>query len=392
MINRNNVIYFFLGMICFSALSTYLSKQIGIPFGVPEVFLVFFLPFLRKKVENIWEDFVKRLFPGLIVFFGLLSVAMLTNNNELGGVFATSRAYLYLILFFCYGLSLSQDSNKGADLDFLFFVSLGSTLGGYINGLLVSSNVDDEINSYGNLVCLALLICLPLIQKRTGLFLICLTLTLYVAFSSGLRRQIVEIGIALGGSVIFLLLRDKFSLSRLQILLFITLPTLLSMFIGYIERYFFENNYYLWTRIFLKTERLQRTGIESEGSRGRHFDYLLDYIDYTWYPRGIYPRGKSFSVGGGGGSTLDFPLYELFHTFGSVFAICMLIFLLFRLMRATFWVFLNSKSQRVNEVIVICVVNIVLISCLFFDGSFLQFTFVAPLTGFFVARLLSIKL
>jgi 4-amino-4-deoxy-L-arabinose transferase-like glycosyltransferase len=148
--------------------------------------------------------------------------------------------------------------------------------------------------------------------------------------------------------------------------------------------YFYENNYYLWSRIFLKTEA-SGDNIEAEGSRTGHAFNLLDYISDTVIPRGIYPRGISFYVDGSGGSTLDFPLYEIFYVFGSI-TVLFFLFKFFLFIYRSLKIISNGRDES-NELILVVTTCCLLVVSSFFDGSFLQYTFVTPFTGLIIGRM-----
>ena len=312
----------------------------------------------------------------------MLCLGLINNNTHAIEVFASSRAYLYIIIFFFFGYS-----RFNINLNKLFYIAVGSILGGYFNGVLLSPTLEN-IHSYSNIITYAILVSYPLIKKRYFLFIICLFGALYISFYSGLRRQIVEVFLSFAFTYFLILLRDNVKINKLFILIFIILPFLVTKFIFYIEDYFLKNNIYLWRRIFLKTQHLEDS-IASEGSRIEHPYNLINYISDTIIPKGIYPRGVSFNVANSVGSTLDFPLYEIFYVFGSLTAIVFILFFIKGIFRCVKLIFIGNKNE--DEIIMICSISILLIFACFFDGSFLQYTFVTPFTGFVLGRLFFFK-
>ena len=155
-------------------------------------------------------------------------------------------------------------------------------------------------------------------------------------------------------------------------------------------KYLFENilynyNYFLWSRVFLKTRDI--TTNRGLGSRINHLDTgnFLSYIIDTIFPRGLYPRGYPFKVNSSGGSTLDFPLYEVFYIFGSLTTIIFLSIILRKII--IFLFVIKNNSSKFNEIVLSIVVVLTSILMLFFDGSILQYTFVVPFTGLFLGRI-----
>ena len=131
-------------------------------------------------------------------------------------------------------------------------------------------------------------------------------------------------------------------------------------FISYVKSYFHTNNLNLWRRIFLKTQKFGGPSSPEE-SRFSHFYNLVNYVTDTIIPKGIYPRGVSFKVAGSGGSTLDFPLYEIFYVFGSLTAIIFIVFFVKRLF-TSFKLIYNNK----DEIIMISSISILLFCASFF--------------------------
>jgi len=378
-------ILFIFGLICCSPLSTYISIKIGLPFGVPEVFALFFFPFFTKEFIQFYRLLINNIIKIYIVFFTLLSLGLIFNIEYIPGVFASSRAYLYLFIFYFYGTKINF-----LNLNKLFIVALGAVLGGYLNGILLGLNTVN-VQSYSNVFAFLIVISYPLIKRKDLLFIICLFFTLYVSFYSGLRRIIVEIIFCLFFILSLIFIRDKLKTSKVLVSTFFILPSLFLLFIDYIKTDISLNNPHLFRRIFLKTEKLSTSNaIESQGTRGDHFLNLFNYIVDTIFPKGIYPRGRSFNVNDSGGSTLDFPLYELFYVFGSFFVLCVIIYfvlLFFKYVK----IISKNKNEYTDELIlvVVCFLMILLIS--FFDGGFLQYTFVTPFTGLMLGRFVYFK-
>ena len=382
---KNKIFLLFFGFICCSTFSTYISFKLGLPFGVPEIFALIFFPFFHKEFIYFKKVFLNNFFEIFLIFFILLGLGLIVNNIYALKVLASSRAYLYLIIFFFFG-----HSKFNLDLNKLFYIGIGSIIGGYLNGLLLG-DTQGEVRAYSNLVSFAIIVSYPLIKKRYFIFIFFLLGALYVGFYSGLRRQIAEILLNLVFTYFLIIIKDGKSFKSLftkLILLPILLYNLVGFFVVKIENYFLMNNIYLYNRIFQKTYRIENSN-QAESSRISHFANLSDYIYDTVIPKGIYPRLVGFSVNNSGGSPLDFPLYEIFYTLGSLTTIVLILFFF-----KTFFINIGSlftSNKNKDEIIMISSISILLFCASFFDGSFLQYTFVTPFTGFVLGRFFFLK-
>ena len=375
----NNKIWLFVfGFVCCSTLSSYISFKFGFPFGVPEILSLLFIPVFYPDFRFFFKVLKSNIIKVYIIFTLLLALGILFSPGNVGKVLASSRAYLYLIIFFFYGLS-----NISINLNKLFVISLGAVLGGYVNGIFLRE-IDSEAIAYSNLISFCVIISYPLIKRKYFLFVFCFFAALFVAFESSLRRIIVEILFTGIFTVLLLLLRDRILKNKLLIVILFSLPSAIMIFLEHIETYLQYENYAVWSRIFLKTRDTSTN--RGLGSRVSHSNNLDNYFFDTLIPRGVYPRGVSFKVEGSIGSTLDFPLYELFYVFGSL---TILFFLFFYLKLIIMGLYKSPKNpNQSDELLLMIVLFCVLVCVSFFDGGFLQYTFVTPFTGLVLGRLI----
>ena len=171
------------------------------------------------------------------------------------------------------------------------------------------------------------------------------------------------------------------SLSLISLIIYAILPI--------IEEYFKRTNYYIYSKIFVRTKETIEQGAVSEGTRAGHLPSLLEYMADTIVPKGFYPRNISFKVGNSGGATFDFPLYELFYTLGSITTCVLLIYIIRKVLQA----YKNIKKEPYENFYTIlytapCVM--VLFTTLF-DGGFMQHNFITPFTGLVFGLLLRKK-
>lgn len=373
---RNYIIDFFLGLLCLSPFSTYLSHKLGLPIGLPELFGILLLPFYFQKIPKF------RIAEGWYVIISFLIILGLISTNTIYSVLGTSRIYIYILIF----AILFSKVNK-LDIDRLFMISFGAVIGGALNTfLLVKSLGQDEVRGYSNFIALALFVLIPLLTKKKVLFIICLSIAVFIATYSGLRRQLFQVLLsAISGVLLMMIFDPKEFLKASGVVGILSIFTVANF--NRIEDYLFTNHFYLWQRFFSKTRNAVESQGEGEGSRFDHFGVLLDYLADSFLPRGFYPRGTSFSVNGEGGSTLDFPFYELIYMFGAVGIILLLLFGIVSILKSVKVASLINDMQLKIEVMIIVCCFPVIFASMFFDGSFIQYSFVAPMVGLLIGRI-----
>ncbi|AWW32584.1 hypothetical protein DN752_21880 [Echinicola strongylocentroti] len=371
-------LYFLFGFICLSTFSTYLSHLLGFPIGVPEVFACLFIPVLYKEFTYLRTSPVTGGF--IIAFLGLIILGIMFSG-DVYAVVGTSRVYFYIFYF-----ALLFSRIDKIDTTSLFMVSAGAVIGsGFSNYLLVLQLGQEEVRGYSNFIALSVFVIYPLVKKKVILFLICLGIAIVLAFYSGLRRQIVEVVISLVfGLLILMLYRKGKSLSLMFVAVVVGVFAWAN--ISLIEQYLLENHFYLWQRVFYKTQIAMEDG-GSEGSRYEHLGLLLDYFAECIFPRGFFPRGSSFSVGDHGGSTLDFPLFELLYTFSAFGMVVFILWMVSSYVKNLMVLLSLPKGGYSEELMIVLSCIPVLLFATFFDGSFIQYSFVAPFSGYLFGRL-----
>lgn len=371
---RRKLLLVIVGIVCCSMISSYISFNLGFPFGVPELLIFLFLPFYFKDFSSFFNCVKKNIIEIFLIFFLLLSLSFINKAQYLPEVLSTSRSIFLLLIFYFYGRNVNAIS-----LQSLFYISFGAVLGTYLNTIL---NFNEDRNySFNNTLAFSIFVIYPLIKRQFKLFFICLIFSLYIAVSSAMRRQIIELFLTVSFGTIALILIDK-SKVLYKILTLITILIISGFYIIPLARdYFKETNYFIYSRIFEKTDDTLQHGIEEEGTRAEHFPNLGNYISNTLIPKGFYPRNISFKVGTGGGATFDFPMYEICYTLGSILGCIIIIILLFRILFFFRKIVETNKPDYYNNVLIFLIPSIIIFACMFFDGGFLHHNFITPFTG-----------
>lgn len=384
-IQIDNVILFLCGFFVFSPISSYITINVlHFPLALPELL---FLPFYFK-IRDIFNLKVnlKIFISGIFILTILICIALLVGLFPVYSILSTARGYFYIILIF------SIFKNKSiANIDYLFFIVFGATVGWMILGLkslnLIMSNIflDGSLATYGNMIALALFISIAIIYKKKISILIALGISIIISLSVGLRRQIMVTFVAF---ILSFLSQIKLSFKRILNIGFILLAfSILLINIYPIAKNFIEETSpTLYVRIFTKSEQLVTGDIStSDQTRINSFYKFIDNLENYFLPQGLV--SKRTMTDKGTGIFMDSPYIELFHTFGIIFSIPIILYFFLCLN----FHFKNYYRNKINESAICIVMGGVIIVLMFIEGSFLNFVYTTPLTGFVLARLASRK-
>jgi hypothetical protein len=379
-------ILFLCGFIVFSPISSFLSQNIlNLPLSLPELFFIPFYPKFRKLFDlkiNI-KDFAI----GFAVIVFLISIAFLIGEFPPFSILSTARGYLYLVLVF------SIFKNKEIrDINYIFFIALGSSVGWMLLGLSsmnkLVSGVTSDTNSmaiYGNMISLSLIITISIVFKKKILSLITFVITVIISITAGIRRQILVAFLSyLLGFISQINLRAK----RLMVLFFSTSIFVISLIQVYpiVEEFILNTSPTLYVRLFVKSEQLLSGDIsESDQTRVDTFKSFIKDIDNNIFPRGFV--SKRTMQDAGTGKYMDSPYLELFHTFGILFAIPLILIFFQRI----FFHLKNYFKYKITESAVCFIMSGVFLVLMVIEGSFLNFVYTTPFTGFVLSRIMSTK-
>ena len=371
---KDKILLILMGVFAFSSFSLTVSFDfLHLPLTLCEPFFFFFLVLLRRRFFPITYDrgaFV------VLCFLLLTSILLsqLLTSYSLYSVLSSSRGYFYLILFYC----IFKRANRITSED-LLYVSFGSIIGWAISCVLsfreILLNPSEPLQTYGNMISVAVFIALAVLYKKTSLFTVGLVFLLIICFMSGIRRVIAVVFVALFLSYIFLLIRNKSSLSK-SLLFGVIIAIPIFLLIPKLEKYSEENIPVLYYRLFTKTEQLfSGESGQSDLSRIDGFkDFQDNFTDYIM-PRGMvsYQINEDPEVG----IYIDFPLLALCRIVGLPVAICLLYFFMKQALKS----FLYYRRTYDPESGVYVITTIVMIILLFVEGSFLVHPFTTPFTG-----------
>lgn len=382
-VNLINTLYFICGFVVFSPIASYISLNIlKLPFAVPELLFVPFY-FIFKKTIDLKPNY-KTLAIGSSILLFLMAVAFIVNLFPFSSILSTARGYFYMIVVF------SIFKNKPLqNIDFIFFITFGASVAWIMLGLasfnqrLLLGSYDETLAVYGNMIALGLFIAISILYKRTIFQLFSILIVTTLSLTVGLRRQIL---ISLVSYVLSFIIKVNFTLkSTLKNLSIVFVIVFIS-----INAYPVLKNYMeiaspiLYVRIFLKSEQFLSNELgESDQHRLNSFKNFNNNIEDYILPRGLVSKRSTKDTGTG--IYMDSPYTEIFHTFGIILTIPLIIFLIKSILFhfRSYYILKNKESSL--WLIMIGVV----ITLLFIEGSFLNFVYATPITGFVFARIAS---
>jgi hypothetical protein len=283
--------------------------------------------------------------------------SLLFNEDGLQYVLITARGYYVIGLFYLLGKNIKS-----------------------INPIF---ELDNPIY-YVNLSAIFIALLIPTLKHNYSVVYFILVLTLFVAIMSGSRRALL---VASSAFIIGLSINAIYSNN----ITFKLLPVLFIIFIILIRDYIFNIIIWLASTNDLIYNRIVEKTIESIEYGGSYGDLTrMEYIFSTpvFLVENIIPKGfltKNPNVSGTG-LFMDFPLYELFYTFGSLTTILILIILVKKILYKI--IFIKKLKKRHNNIAYfIPLINILFLSFLFYDGGFLIWTYNTIFTGLFLGLL-----
>lgn len=357
-----------------------------IPAYLPELLLVFFIPYLTKKYKAFLSSVLKRnsrtLIFGVLLFMFLIVWSTIFNSFGLIQILSTARSYFYIFLFYLIGKNIST-----LKLQLIYYLALGSVISSFFEIIFILGIGNLEKVYYLNLTAIFLVILIPILHSNywriVGLFPFLVTIAVF----SGLRRAFIVIFLAfLFGGLIKMYVskgKQRFFVPLLILLLGSQADRILVLIIRATS-----NNIFIFKRIIGKSfDVFESGGSVGDFGRIRQIQYLPQYfLDYLIFPHGFITKNPQ--VTNQGGLFMDLPLFELFYSFSSIVVTILLIRILFRVKNRIIKIIKYSLSPL--YFIIPCAICL-FISFLFFDGSFLKWPYATFYTGLFLGLLFNKK-
>ena len=370
----DRVFFIMMGMIVFSSFSSTLCQSVlHFPMTLPEPFFVVFVLILRKYLLPANID--KRIFSYLLLaLLSLIIISQIIGKYSFYSVLSSSRGYLYLFLFY----SVFVKKNK-LRLEELLYISFGSLLGWSIACIMafgvILRSPNASIETYGNVIAVALFISITILKKKWWLFTFGIGLLIIISFMSGIRRVIPIIIVACAFSLFCYFLQSaKSKLRMIPILLLLIVPFF--YIIPAIGEYAEKNTPSLYYRLFTKSEQLINGEI-SESDQARKLiivNFQENLIDFMM-PRGMV--SNQYTNDKGTGAFMDFPFMALSYIFSFPLALLFVIYFLTKSFQCFFYYRLTLEESAG----VYSISSIIMLLLLFIEGTFLVHPYTTPFTG-----------
>lgn len=383
---KSIIILLLCGFIVFSPISSKIMINfLKLPLALPEVLFFPFYFFLKERIDLTINK--KTFLIGLFLIAFLVLIGFLVDNFPPSSILSTARGYLYMLLSF--SIFINKDLKN---IFYIMFIAFGSTIGWLFDSLLFVNELangtlsaDKTLAVYGNMIMLSLTMSIPLIFNKSRYIFFTLIGGFLLSFSTGIRRQII---IFVTAYLLSFFLAIKWSLrgiTKTILFGFISFSFLLAVY-PIAEKFIYDISPVLHLRVFVKTEQLI-AGEEnaSDNLRNESISNFLDSFEDNLLPRGFV--SKRTMEDEGTGIYMDSPFYEIFYTFSIIGAL--IIFAM--LFKKTFFHLKNFLFYDVSESGVCVVSASTLLILLMVEGSFLNYAYITPCTGFVLARIFSKK-
>jgi hypothetical protein len=353
-----------------------------LPFTGCELLFILFYFYLRKKID--FRINRRVFFVGSVLIIILILIGIFVNKYSLYSILSTARGYFYMMLSF--SIFINKDLKN---ISYIIYLSLGSVVGWlfcsltFFEELVNDRLLDSGMAIYGNMISLSLAITIPFFFKKNKYIYVSIIMNILLSITSGIRRQILVSFLSLIFSFLFSI---KFSVKNIikNSLLIIVLAISFVVFYPKLDEYLAEISPVYHLRVIGKSEMLLTGNLsDSDETRTNSLNNFLSTIDENIFPRGFVSKRTTTDIGTG--LFMDSPFVELFYTFS--IGGCLLFFVYF-ISRFIFH-FKNYYFHHVEESGVCIVSVIVICSLIFVEGSFLNYVFVTPFTGFVLARIYS---
>lgn len=378
------ILLFLTGFIVFSPISSFLTINIlSLPLALPELlFIPFYFNF--RKAFNLKPN-TKILLIGLYFLVILAAIAMLVGDFPLTSILSTMRGYAYIILAFSIFINKPIANNN-----LVFTIALGASFGWMTLGLASMNRIienttahNESLAVYGNMIALALAISIPIIYKKKLFTYIILFITIVITLTAGLRRQIA---ISFLSYILSFFTQLNLNLKRIAsvIISFFIISFLIISFLPTARNFIEKTSHTLYVRTFVKTEMLLQGNTNlGDDTRLKSFNNFIDNFNDYLLPRGLVSKraGKDKKAG----LFMDSPYLEFFHTFGLFFSLPIIIYFFSSL----FYHIKNYYKNHIKESAICLVMGGVILLLILIEGSFLNFVYTTPITGFVLARLAS---
>jgi len=382
--NIEIILIFITGFIVGSSWAKYLLSTIGINFFIFELFLIPYLIYKRKLFFSLLKDlFHLTLIPTFlyIILFCSILFGTINNNGNFISVFTTTRPFFYIILIINYFYK-----TKDININKIYTWSIASIIGEAIFIQFIQINRNWY---YINVVTLALIIIIPLIEKKPIKYIFSMCLGLFISIISGYRINLLIIIVGNLTALFWIIFFNFTKIKIKQLLKRIFLLVIIIFFLIII----IQNYIFIIDMIskFIKIERATIYRItdrlkyflmgdfssSQDTTRLNNYKMIPNEFNENLIPTGLIGKTLDYY-----GTYTDVPIILLFESFGSVLSI----FILIVINLIGFIAFIKSFYCYNITQIVAGLMYPIFIILFVINGTFIYFTNVSLMTALIISR------
>lgn len=368
-----------MGGLVFSPFVTTLSLNIlHLPMVMPEIFILPFIYLMREKFRSLNFDKNKLGFL-LICAIALLLLAGFVGKYQMSGVFSIFRSYFYLIICYC-----AFSKHNDIDNNDIKYVMLGSLLGwlydSYTNFQMLIVDFDMSNLTFGMILSIPLFLSIAIGKKQYVIMSLGMLIMTGIFICSGIRRIIAVFVVSL---VVIFIMQSIANIKRLfgSLILSLLFVGAVDLFLPQIENFVLDVSPQLHYRMFVRTQdTLSGNAGNADTSRASNITSFLDDGVESFIPHGFYTNHTSDN---GAGIYNDMPLRGLTWMIG----LPLTIIILLRFIKVCSRAYRNYRTHNVEESFPYLIAFCIIVMMLFLDGSFLSYSYCAPITGLCLGRL-----
>lgn len=383
------IILFITGFIVCSSWGSYLIGLLNIKYFI---FELFFIPYFLYKRQDLRKILKKKnkldlifvtIFTILIV--GVLFGTIMTNGDFIG-VFTSTRPLFYIII-----IARIFSDIECVNVEKVYIFCIGSIIGALIFINTIYTNLDlKSMWYYINSITLALIIIIPIIQKKMLKIIVSIGMGIIVSVISGYRINIIIVVVSILVGLIWLLGSMNKKVSIKEIINKISIFGMIT-FISFL----FIKNFYMIVDNLASFFNMNSASVYRITDRlslilSGNFSASQDNIRLEAYKKisseffgHLIPIGLAGKSVGDVGKYTDVPILYLYEAFGSVVTWLLIIIIVYIGITAFFISF--TRSQELFDTASGLMFPILLF-LLIINGTFISFANVAIITGIILGR------
>ncbi|UKK67566.1 hypothetical protein L6466_13400 [Prevotella communis] len=349
---------------------------------MPELLLIPFLFFLRKKITTI-QFKSRHIFFTVLIILVLFCIGSIYDEFPIYGMLSSSRSWFYLFVCMFAFSTPNQITNND-----LMWLSFGSITAWLVDSLMnyqkaiAAAATGEQYVTYGVLLAVPILCSSSIKKSKYLLLLIGVAIISVTVVFAGVRRLLVVLLLSLLVGLLYSLLKKKKNIVPYTVFSLI-FGAMVMAALPVIRDYVYETSPEMYYRVFVRTENFLETGDSGSAgdqSRQKHLNDFFDNFEQYTLPRGMV--SMKTKQGQTAGEFNDYPIYQLSWIFGWPIAFCLLFIIGLVLVRN-----MRKYNKTTDETSFVSINSItVMFMLLFLEGTYIEYPYATPITGLLLGR------